>query len=168
MAAFFGNKASVGIYGAKNDKNISKYRVKKAMRLLELNMNSAYDLQASLIAHMPDGFLTEDEMELVYIWRDLETNAIRPTIPIGPKDTQGYIPYLNRFMADLVCRLGFDGWIAFPFDPSKRQGLIQLSLQHGLIPYSSEIMVCAWAEHMDRVVEGSRRKTRHNRKAGKK
>ena len=168
MAAFFGNKASVGIYAAKDDKNISKYRVKKAITLLELDMNSAYDLQAVLIAHTPDGFLTEDEMELVYIWRDMETNAIRPTIPIGPKDASGHIPYLNRFMANLVCRLGFDGWIAFPYDPAKRQGLIQLSLLHGLIAYSPEVMVCAWAEHMEHVAAGGRRKTRRNRKAGKK
>jgi hypothetical protein len=166
MPAFFGNRKLADRYAAANDKKISKYRITKELTLLELNLNSVYNLQKALIAHMP-GFLTDDQMELVYIWCDMETGAIRPSIPIGPEDASGHIPYLNRFMAELVCRLGFDGWIVFPYDPSKRQGLIQISVIHGRVAYSPEIMVCRWMDHMEKLVGGgvrykTFRKTRSN------
>lgn len=168
LPAFFGNKNSVGIYAAKNEKNISKYRVTKTLKLLELNLNTVYALQKALIAHMPAGFLTEDEMELVFVWHDIDSGTIRPSIPIGPKGADGHIPYLNRFMADLVCRLGFDGWIVFPYNPAKQQGLIQMSVIHGLVQYSPEIMVCHWTDHMEHIIGGGRMRGKTYRRASKR
>ncbi len=169
MPAFFGNKKSVGVYGAKKEENITRYRTTKPITLLELNMNSTYLLQKALIAHMPDGFISEDQMELVAVWCDMDSGVVRPTVPIGPKDASGHIPYLNRFMADLVCKMGFDGWIAFPFSPEKRQGLLQMSIIHGVVPYSPEIMMCKWGEFMEPVAAGGkRRRTLRKRYSSKK
>ena len=171
LPAFFGNRNSVGIYAAKNEKNVSSYRIKKALMLLELNLNSVYALQMALIAHMPPEFLGKDEKkrsllkQLILMWSDPDSGIMKPSVPIGPKRASGHIPYLNRLMADIVCRLGFDGWIVFPYDPAKRQGLTQMSIIHGEVAYPPEIMVCAWTNHMERIVGGGRRKTHNRRRA---
>lgn len=174
LPVFFGNKNSVGIYAAKNEKNISKYRVTKTLKLLELNLNTVYALQMALIAYMPPEFLGKDEKkqsllkQLILMWSDPDSGIMKPSVPIGPKRASGHIPYLNRLMADIVCRLGFDGWIVFPYDPAKRQGLTQMSIIHGEVAYPPEIMVCAWTDHMEHIIGGGRMRGKTYRRASKR
>jgi hypothetical protein len=60
--------------------------------------------------------------------------------------------YLNRRMAEIICRLGFDGWVVKPYDIDRKTGLIQLSLtllasgEDPLIEYTPEVMLCGWKE----------------------
>ena len=55
-------------------------------------------------------------------------------------------------MAELICGLGFDGWVVKPYDFDKKTGLIQLSLallaagEDPLVEYTPEVMLCGWKE----------------------
>jgi hypothetical protein len=158
IPAFFGNRKSIAPYARGiGERAYSSYRVTNPMRLFEMTMNSVYDLYFH-----PD--LSEDEKEWIQLYLNPEIGAVIPAVPTGPKGPTGHLPYLNREITNIVCRLGFDGWIVFPFAPEKKQGLIQFSLvEKKRFPYSPEIMVCKWKDHMERVVRGGSRKTRKRR-----
>jgi hypothetical protein len=160
IPAFFGNRKSIALYArGKGDEAFSSYKVTRPMRLFEMTLNSIYDLYFH-----PD--LSEDEKEWIQLYLKPEMGAVIPAVPTGPKGPTGHLPYLNREIAAIVCRLGFDGWIVLPFSPEKRQGLVQFSLvQRKLLPYSPEIMLCNWKQHMERVVRGGSKTRRYRSKA---
>ncbi len=80
---------------------------------------------------------------------NVEKLVVLPTIPLGRADKNGHIPYLNREIARIVCKAGFDGWVVCPFNPAKKRGLVQYSMIHGVVQYSPEIMLCKWSQFMD-------------------
>ena len=167
VPAFFTNRGSTSAYtrGAKG--TLSSYVVKKEAKLFHLTLNSILQL-------VP--MLEEEDMEEVLMhWFNPEEAYVNPSgfspknLALYRSNISKYPNYLNRRMAAIVCKLGFDGWIVKPFDPKKRTGLEQISyykdgakIKHRFVPYAPEIMLCHWKEIMDlkSLTAGGRRRTR--------
>jgi hypothetical protein len=153
VPAFFTNRGSTGAYTRGKTGTLSSYVVKKEARLFDLNLNSILPL-------VP--LLDDDEVEVIMHWFNHEDTYVNPS-GFTPKNladyrsgTSKYPNYLNRRMANIICKLGFDGWIVKPFDIKKRTGLEQLSyyvdgksLKTRIVPYAPEIMLCKWKDTMD-------------------
>jgi hypothetical protein len=170
VPAFFGNRESINIYTrGKGNSVVSSYRTKTPLYLF--NMNSVSLLWLSKLP-----YLTEEEKHYMkqYFIRDGDLSFVIPTIPFPSEALQQnykekkergeevYLPYLNRMIAGILCRLGFDGWIVLPFDPEKGEGLLQYSMvRNEVFPYSPEIMVCNWSTKMEAVKRGGRFTRKH-------
>ncbi len=159
VPAFFGNRKSIQVYaGTKGDAAFSSYKVIKPLRLFDMNLNSLKDL----IFH-PD--MSDDDKKLLMSYYQVEKGFVLPTMITSKENIMGPHPdYMNRKVARMLCRLGFDGWIVKPFSIEKRQGLVQYVLSRKeKAPYMPEVMVCRWSEHMERLpeaVKGGRVRTR--------
>lgn len=135
---FFGNKTSVSFYsGKKNAAEInatrSSYRLKRPARLLHINAESL-----PLIEQLQ---LTADEAEFIPVYyrmgfvansegKDVETPILLPAAPYGTIAeirSQVRDKTFNRRFAEIVCRLGFDGWVIKPLNPDKKQGALQIT-----------------------------------------
>jgi hypothetical protein len=158
VPAFFGNRETIRPYAReKGEEAYSSYRVKSDMRLFEMGLNSVYDL----FFHPS---LNDTERQIIQMYVDPDEGYVIPTELTGNAGPTGHIPYLNRDMANIVCRLGFDGWIVFPFHFEKRKGLLEYSLHHEEVrKYPPEILVCNWKTHMERIPSGGRSNTRRRR-----
>ena len=156
VPAFFGNRASTRVYGRnKGNSAHTSYTVKKPMHLFQMNLNSLQDLYFH-----PS--LTEDDRKHIQLYYQRNISAVIPTLPIGRPNAEGHVPYLNRRIASIVCRL-FDGWVVMPLNPEKRHGLFQYSLISKKVSvYPPEFMICKWKEFLDPVTGGSRSRTRKN------
>jgi hypothetical protein len=174
MPAFFTQKNRLGAYkkplqGQPNlgEDTISSYRVKKKMRLLHLSINTI----PSLRAH-PGIKDNEIYKMLLMLWFQ-EESYVRPSnvFPNNMKKYKSgevqYLMYLNRYIATMICNLGYDGWIIKPFDFPSGKGLVQYSVVYeNIVPYTPEIMICRWSTKMERVLHGGRRRnTRRVRKS---
>ncbi len=159
MPAFFGNRQSIAVY-ARNagDAAYSSYKVTKPIRLLNWNFNSVRDL-------MFHHDLQDDEYELLKKYINFDDFYVNP-IQILSRDniTGTHVDYLNKKIARIVCRLGFDGWIVKPFAPEKREGLVQwVPSRKARAPYAAEMMICKWSDFMERLpeaIKGGRRSRR--------
>ncbi len=132
VPAFFTNVNSTRAYtrGAKGTK--SSYVVKKEARLFHMNLNSLMALARHVAStggetEVFDRYLamTEDEYgERFFVNPSdfLETN-----LKEYQEGKVSHPNYLNRRLAQIVCSLGFDGWVVKPFDMEKKTGLEQLS-----------------------------------------
>jgi hypothetical protein len=156
IPAFFGNRESIEVYaGNKGNAAYSSYKVVKPLRLFEMNFNSLRD-----IMFHPD--MTDDDADLLMKYYQLEKGFVLPTLITSKENIKGsHIDYMNRKIARLVCRLGFDGWIVMPLNMEKRQGLIQYVMSRkAKAPYMPEVMICRWSEHLERLpeaIKGGRR-----------
>ncbi len=163
MPAFFGNRQSISVYaGTAGDAAYSSYKVTKPIRLLNWNFNSVRDL---MVHHD----LQDDEFELLQKYLNLEDLYVNPIQILSRKNiTSTHVDYLNKKIARIVCRLGFDGWIVKPFAPEKREGLIQwVPSRKARAPYAAEMMMCKWSDFMERLpeaVKGGRSRSRKTRK----
>ena len=127
--------------------------VKKEARLFDMNFNSLGKLGT---------LLDKDDIKVLINYYNIKELYVNPS-GFTPADLAAYRAnrskhpnYLNRRMAEIVCRLGFDGWVVKPFDPKRRAGLIQISiyieggvLKTRKVPYTPEIMLCKWKDIMD-------------------
>jgi hypothetical protein len=138
----------------------------KPLRLFEMNLNSLKD-----ILFHPD--MTDEDGDLLMKYYQLEKGFVLPTIITSKENIQGtHIDYMNRKIARMMCRLGFDGWIVMPLNMEKRHGLIQYVMSRKTkAPYMPEVMLCRWSEHLERLPEAmkggrsrSRSRSRHTRK----
>ena len=135
---FFGNKKSVSFYsGKKSDDEInatrSSYRIKRPVRLLHMNAESIGKIQQLDI--------TLEEMEFIQVYfrmgyvansagKNVETPLIVPAMPYGTIAeirSQTYEKTFNRRFAEIVCRLGFDGWVIKGLNPDKEEGVLQIT-----------------------------------------
>ena len=144
---FFGNKASVSFYSGKKtaaeiNATRSSYRLKRPARLLHINAESL-----PLIEQLQ---LTAEESEFMPIYYrigyvanskgdNVETPILLPAAPYGTITEihgDGRLKSLNRKFAEIVCRLGFDGWVIKPLNPDKKEGVLQISggIQQVLAP----------------------------------
>jgi len=189
VPAFFTTKELLGPYkGTIGNAAISSYTVDKEAKLFDLTFNSL----AALHNH-PE--LTDEERELIEEWFKIDNSPPYLFVSSLRAEDVGkrgeYLNYANRRAANLICRLGFDGWIVKPFDPKRRTGVLQISVarvisliqQLGeeiplleaiplmakhfpdevIVGYPAEIMLCNWDKFMSRHQQGgSRRKTRRN------
>jgi hypothetical protein len=136
VPAFFTDKNTVVPYtkpfpGKLNlgETTISAYRVKKSARLLHITLNSV----GKIFDHPK---ITEDDIEVLSQW--LLVGKMLPYLyPSGFTETNlrnyqtgrtTFPMYLNRRVAEIICKLGFDGWIVKPFNPEKRTGIFQVSV----------------------------------------
>ena len=165
VPAFFGNRESITIYTrGKGNSVVSSYRTKTPLVLFNMNPISLIKL-----SKIPQ--LTEEEKHYMkqYFIRDGDLAFVVPTIPFPSEALQQtykqkkergeevYLPYLNRMIAGILCRLGFDGWIVLPYTPEKGEGLLQYSMvRNEVFPYSPEIMVCNWNIKMEAVKRDGR------------
>jgi len=154
VPAFFTNRGSTRAYRRKQAGTLSSYVVTKEARLFDMNLNSLVKL---------DEYLTTDKENEIFGNYLVDVGghlAVNPSY-FTPDDLAEYqtkkvaMPnYLNRRMAEIVCRLGFDGWVVKPYDFDRKTGLLQLSLmllaagKDPLIEYTPEIMLCNWKGHM--------------------
>lgn len=123
---FFGNKTSVKFYSGKSkpeeiNATRTSFRLVRPARLFHMNMNS---LEKLIRAKLDD-----EELEFILNYR-MKDGVILPALPYGTVREIGSATRqkaFNRRFAELICRLGFDGYVVKPFSIEKRQGMIQLT-----------------------------------------
>jgi hypothetical protein len=189
---FFGDRESIRMYQQtrsmqtgkviKNlgDATITKYKVKDDLRLLRWGFDSIPQLQELLQNLLSQDnskysdIVTVDELKLLLFYLNPQIGSVLPTLPASfyrKSESTKYLEYMNRDIANIICKLGFDGWIVLPFDMEKRQGLIQKSLitkEESIYP--PEIMMCNWSKHLELltpVTKGGKRKIKKTRKVRK-
>jgi hypothetical protein len=157
VPAFFSNNTSITVYKRGDEKNVSKYRTTKAMRLFEMTIQNL----KTLYAFHPS--LTSEDKDFLKLYLSKQTEGA--VLPIYPTKDR----YLNRTIANLVCRLGVDGWIVQPYQAGT-SGMLDYSIvRRNIKPYTPEIMVCKWTDCMVRVTEGGKkRSTRHSSRSNRK
>ncbi len=153
VPAFFANRTSALVY-TRTLKNagLTSYTVKRPIRLLHLNLNSAKDFYFH-------PRVSEEDRSYIRMWYKADIPAVVPVLPLGKPDAEGHMPYLNRRIAEIVCRMGLDGWIVLPWNPAKRRGLLDFSiLRKQTREYTPEVMLCRWKECMTQTGGGRCRK----------
>jgi len=149
---FFADRTSALIYTRGDPEKLSTYVFKKQPKLFHLSYKNILNL-------IYDPQLNGDEKAAINQYlqatEDEDGEIIPYIIPIkylkGEENIKAKL-YLNRRILNLVCRLGFNGWIAMPNE------LIQRNLvgfdekekpQYRLNPYNPEIAICKWSEFLD-------------------
>lgn len=206
VPAFFGNKITIAPYAkpfpgktAKPESEThSAFIVKKSPRLFHMTLNTLIQL-GGMMERKLDIAESEDEeeffkyaLETLGLYFNFEAGCVIPSLPIEPskwsKGDKKFRHYLNRAMAEIVCRLGFDGWMVKPFDPEKKQGMLQVSimklkeisdktkipipillehtvaLQGASVEYPPEVMLCNWKEFMEPASMSGGRRSRRTRR----
>jgi hypothetical protein len=138
---FFGNKSSVLFYSGKTTEaeinaTRSSYRLKRPARLLHINTyamkhflnlltpeDAVFFNDYCRIAKFPNSNGTLVEMPLIVPAEPYGTVA-----EIRKQDKDKRKPFNRRF-AEIICNLGFDGWIVKPFNPDRQEGVAQIT--HG-------------------------------------
>lgn len=151
VPAFFSNNTSITVYKRGKEENVSKYRTIRDMRLFQMsiqNLKTLYAVHPSL---------TSEDKEFLKLY--LSKQAEGAVLPIYPTKDR----YLNRSIANIVCRLGVDGWIVQPYQAGL-SGMLDYSIvRRNIKPYTPEIMVCKWTDCMARITEGGKKRTRRTR-----
>ena len=154
VPVFFADAMSAYIYTRGDSKKLSAYVVKRAPKLFVLSYKNILKL-------IDEPRLEEDETAALEQFLQVDVDRKIPFIvPVGflkKEDATGEHPlYLNRRILNIVCRLGYDGWIAMPdtlvqrnMDTKYYQETGQLRFK--LNPYNPEIAICNWATFMDAV-----------------
>lgn len=165
VPAFFGNRESITIYTrGKGNSVISSYRVKSPLYLFTMNpinlikLSKLPQLTAEEKDYMKQYFIREGDLAFVVPTKPFPSEALLQNYQEKKaRGEEAFIPYLNRMIAGILCRLGFDGWIVLPYNPEKGEGLLQYSqMRNEIFPYSPEIMVCNWNTKMEAVKKGGR------------
>jgi len=148
VPVFFADKQSATIYTRKDPTKLYSYKIIKELRLFVLSFPSILEL-------MEDERLTAEERAALDGYLNISDEGVPYIIPVGflnKENVGGAHPlYLNRRIVNLICRLGYDGWIVFP------DALIQRNMdtkyymetqkvRYVLNPYNPEIVICKWDE----------------------
>ena len=145
---FFGDKQSAMIYTRGAPEKLSSYKVVNQPNLFHLS----YENLADLFSYEE---LTADEMAALEMYLQIgETADGTPfpyIVPVGylkGKENFDAKLYLNRRILNLVCRLGYDGWIALP-DEIIQRNLVSFDKETGEMtykfnPFNPEIAICHW------------------------
>jgi hypothetical protein len=145
--AFFSDIISASIYTRGVKENLNIYEVIKQPNLFHLS----YENLISLFDN--DKRLSEEERNALdnYVQvSDENPPYIIPVMFLKKENAAGEFPlYLNRRIINLICRLGYDGWVALPetllqrnLDSAhyKKTGIMTFKLNF----YSPEIALCKW------------------------
>jgi hypothetical protein len=150
---FFGDKKSALIYTRGAPEKLSSYVVKSTPNLFHLSYKNLVNL-------MDDPRLNADESAALDMYlaigEDEEGEPFPYIIPVAflkGKENHAANLYLNRRILNLVCRLGFDGWIALPDEIIQRNmvgiNAATKTIQYALNPYNPEIAICNWASFLE-------------------
>lgn len=152
VPAFFSNNTSITVYKRGKEENVSKYRTTRDLRLFQMNIQN---LKTLFVVHPA---LTSEDKQFLKLY--LSKQAEGAVLPIFPTKDR----YLNRTIANIICRLGVDGWIVQPFREGASGMLDYSMVRRNIKPYTPEIMVCKWTDCMARISEGGKtRRTRRKR-----
>lgn len=150
VPAYFSDMVSASIYTRGDPKRLFAFRVKKTPKLIELSYET-------LVGLIQDERLTDEERAVLDQYLQIDGD-IPYIIPVGffkKEDADGeHKLYLNRRVLNLICRLGYDGWIVMP------DSLIQRNLdtahyketgriRYRLNLYNPELALCKWAEFLE-------------------
>ena len=145
--AFFADIISASIYSRGVKENLNIYEVTKQPNLFLLSYENLINLFDN------DKRLTDEERlaldNYVQIKDDLPPFIV-PVIFLKKENSTGEFPlYLNRRIINLICRLGYDGWIALPETLIQRNldtihykntGIMRFKINY----YNPEIALCEW------------------------
>lgn len=119
---FFSDKYSISPY-ANSGRAVRKYKTTNRLRLMEFTMENLIklvDLSVKRGKIAIESFLVKTKPEIT------EYDAIFPTQPDNNYETNNpgvskEFKYMNRTIAQCVCEIGLDGWIAMPGNNVKQQ-----------------------------------------------
>jgi len=151
VPAFFTDVISATIYTRGDPDKLSGYTVIKQPNLFHLSYRNLITLFDE------DKRLTELERETLNIYVQVSNSAPPYIIPVffmKPENAKGeHKLYLNRRVLNIICRLGYDGWVALP------ETLLQRNMdtahfkatgeiRYRLNPYNPEIAICNWDAYL--------------------
>ncbi len=152
VPAFFGDRTTIDKYLRNKPENLWTFRFVERPRLFELsypNLIKLFDEDARLTdleRSALDAYLVVSETSMPYVW---------PVTFLSAADKAANL-YLNRRILNIVCRLGFDGWIVMP--DSLVQKNIDLAhfreteeIRYALTVYEPEIALCEWTSFLELV-----------------
>ena len=149
VPVFFADAASAYIYTRGDGSKLSMFRVTNKPKLFVLSYKN-------LVKMFDDERL--DEEEKLSLEAFLKPGSPPYIIPVDFLKREDAVAehklYLNRRILNIVCRLGFDGWIAFPDTLAQRNMDIPYykvtgKMRFRLNPYNSEIAICHWATFLE-------------------
>jgi hypothetical protein len=171
---FLGNKTSFAFYtGKKDPANInalrSSYTTTRPARLFDMNTESLKKIQFLDITKEERNFFNR-------FFREIETedgiiSFIIPAQFYGSEEEKVakleqkkrgekgvFFKTWNRHFAEIICRLGFDGWVVKPWN-EEGQGIQEYSVLFNILkPMPPEIVICRWADVMEKIKGGARRR----------
>ena len=152
--AFFSDIISASIYTRGVKENLHIYEVIKQPNLFHLSYENLIDLFDN------DKRLTEEERQALDNYVQVSENSppyIIPVMFLKKENAAGEFPlYLNRRIINLICRLGYDGWVALPETLLQRNldsahyretGIMKYKLNF----YNPEIALCKWDKFLKAV-----------------
>jgi hypothetical protein len=132
VPSFFGNRTSIKFYSGKAENaevnaTRSSYRVKRSVQLLHINTESmGVFLQLQVTPEEKDFFRLFCRMGKTH-------PILLPSLPYGTVKeivlgirAGHHEKTLNRRFAEIVCRLGFDGWVVKPYNSETNEGVLQI------------------------------------------
>jgi hypothetical protein len=154
--AFFGALTTAEFFSKGNDEKIYGYRVRKEPKLLQLSYANLITLFEN------DERLTEIEraaLDKYLVVSDDQPPYVVPVDFLLPEDKVGegrYPLYLNRRILNMVCRLGYDGWVVLPGTLIQRNLDTEYFMKKGKVryqlnPYNTEVALCAWDEFLEEI-----------------
>jgi hypothetical protein len=152
VPAFFTDVISATIYTHGDPNKLSGYTVIKQPNLFQLSYQNLITLFDE------DKRLTEEERTALNIYVQVSKSSPPYIIPVffmKPENAQAeHKLYLNRRILNIICRLGYDGWVALP------ETLLQRNMdtahykttgeiRYKLNPYNPEIAICNWSAFLE-------------------
>lgn len=195
---FLGDLQSIKIYarippgrGNPDPRALSRYIIKGRPKLFEMSPENIQKLlkDPSVPAELrdlyftyvkPSQFFKVDEQPPADIIEEAFGKAPEQGYPavtpnLSSPDPTAPSVYLNRKLTDVLCKLGFDGWVVRPAKLLQRFPLrlyasaiaqykkdFPNKLRYFYTPYPPEVMLCNWESFAtwQKAVSGGRRKTR--------
>lgn len=147
VPAYFTDIISATIYTRGDPDKLSGYTVIKQPNLFHLSYQNLITLFDE------DKRLTEEERESLNIYLQVSEESPPHIIPVffmKPENAKGeHKLYLNRRILNIICRLGYDGWVALPETLLQRNMdaahyKVTGEIRYKLNPYNPEIAICNW------------------------
>ena len=152
VPAFFSDVVSASIYTRGDHNKLSGFIVKKEPMLFQLSYENLINLFDN------DERLEKEERLSLDKYLNVSHDSPPYIIPVDflkKENSEGeHKLYLNRRILNIICRLGYDGWVALPdtllqrnLDTNhyKKTGIISYKLNI----YNPEIAICTWDLFLD-------------------
>lgn len=146
---FFSDKESIRPYmrGKSEAETVTNYTTTKPLRLFAMTAGNV-----NAIAGMDEyaDFMQDSYMVAVIDEDGNEVLAVEPATPLKVTKTGKVLEYSNRKFAEIICKLGFQGWVALPNTDLKQLNLDVAHYQSTgelvkrVNPYTPEIVLCDW------------------------